>query len=180
LSLPDLIGLLEGDLTGYRLERRHGDAARFVSESGSGPVLEVTEKVERRFLGRTRVARFGATFPCQGWPTETLQVRHTGGFRRRGVSIQSDVPDSALAALLESDDAFVAATTALDFKLYEIAVREGTCTATVELMGASLVAIALPPIRSYVRLYPDQRVALVDGLAALERQISVSPADRRY
>lgn len=179
MSHPDLIGLLEGDLPGYLLERQGGGPARFVPGSGDGPVLEVTERLERRFLGRTRVARFGVSFAAPGWDEETLRVRQTGGLRRRGLSVRSDAKGSSLAALLEADAQFVTAATALDFKEYEIAIQEGTCAATVELLGASLVAIALPPIRSYVRLYPDQREALLDGLQALRRLMSVSPTDRR-
>jgi hypothetical protein len=43
--------------------------------------------------------------------------------------------------------------------------------ARVELMGASHVAIALPPMRSYVRLYDDQREALLSTLAELGRAL---------
>ena len=47
-----------------------------------------------------------------------------------------------------------------------------TLTATVELMGASYVSIAFPPMRSYIRLYPDQREALVATFGELERVAS--------
>jgi hypothetical protein len=39
-------------------------------------------------------------------------------------------------------------------------------------MGASYVTIAFPPMRSYVRLYPDQREALVATFGELERVAS--------
>lgn len=180
MNRPDLISLLAGDLAGYRLDRPSEGFATFLPESGEGPVLEVRERVERRFLGRTRVARFGATFPAPGWSDQTLRVVHTGGLRRTGMSVGSDAEDSALVGLLESDEDFLAAAATLDFKHYEIAIRDENCVVTVELVGASLVAIAFPPIRSYVRLYPDQREALVDGFKALGRLLAVSSADRRH
>jgi hypothetical protein len=179
VNSADLIELVAGDLPGYRLDRRARGLAVFVPESGGLP-LEVTERLERRFLGRTRVAVFGASFPSSGWPDGILRLRHAGGFRRTGVSLEADEEHSTLADLLQSDQAFVTTTTTLDFKRFEIEVREGRSRVTVELEGASLVAIALPPIRSYVRLYPDQRQALVAGFEALRRLVSVSPADRRY
>lgn len=180
MSRPDLIGLLEGDLIGYRLDRRSGRSASFVPESGHGPAIDVIERVERRFLGRTLVARFGTTFPAPDWGDETLLIRQAGSFRRSGISVRSDLDGSPLAGVLESDATFLAAASALDFKYYEMEIRDWTCRVTAELLGASLVAIALPPIRSYVRLYPDQRQALVGSFEALRALVSVSPADRRY
>lgn len=179
MNRADLIELVDADLPGHRLTNRRQGTAAFVPKSG-GPILEVSERVERRFLGRTRIARFEATFPAKGRRDTRLQVRHTGRIRTTGVAVVGGEDDFLLGNALESDHPFVAAVTALDFTLYQIEVREAICRASVELMGASLVSIAFPPIRSYVRLHPDQRDALIAGFEALGRVVSISLADRRY
>lgn len=179
MNRADLIELVEADLPGHRLTNRLHGTATFVPESG-GPMLKVSERVERRFLGRTWFARFEVNFPGQLWSDGRFKVRHTGRFRRSGIALVGGEDDFLLGNALESDHRFVAAVTALDFTLYEIEVRGASCSARVELMGASLVSIAFPPVRSYIRLHPDQRDALISSFEALGRLVSVSPAERRY
>lgn len=87
-----------------------------------------------------------------------------------GVEIEAGAEMIAtLAATLSSDPGFVESVRALDFTRFNIDLDGETCSATVEVMGASLVSIAFPPIRSYVRLHDDQREALLAGLTSLFR-----------
>lgn len=72
-----------------------------------------------------------------------------------------------LAGLIADDETFTVSAMALDFTRFEVDRSGGGWLATVELMGASFVSLALPPMRSYVRLYADQRRALVDTLGVL-------------
>ena len=49
----------------------------------------------------------------------------------------------------------------LDFKRYELLAEAGAYRVETELIGASEVITALPPMRRYIRLYPDQKSALI-------------------
>lgn len=160
--------LVAADLPGHRLERSEGGSV-LVPDDG-GPVIGVSERVERRFLGRTEVARFHVSAPAPDGGSGRISVRHSGRLRRQGVEVQvlaGDEPERRLVSDLASDDAFRAAALPLDFTRFEVGRADARWTATVELMGASYVSIALPPMRSYVRLHPDQAAALVGSLRAL-------------
>jgi hypothetical protein len=170
-----LLALVTGDLRGYRLDRIEAGTAFFHPVDG-GPVLEVTERVEKRFLGHFETARFEMRAPAPGLGEARLQARHTGRIKREGVTVLVVAGDSAavdLARALESDAAFTAAILPLDFTRFDVELSASQCVATVELMGASFVSLALPPMRSYVRLHSDQRLALVASLSALANVIGV-------
>lgn len=165
------MGLLAADLPDHRMVPGREGTVRFVPEDG-GPVLEVSQRVERRFLGRTLIARFHTTFPAPRWGSGRLRVEHTGRLKRDGMSVgvvEGPEKMEALARRLTSDPAFSTAVLALDFTRFDLSLDGVQCAAEVELMGASLVAIAFPPIRSYVHLHPDQREALIGSLTALRR-----------
>ena len=168
-----LLHLLAADLPGYWVEQASPGRARFVPVNG-GPVIEVRERVHRRFLGHDEVAQFEVrTAVAVGLPAR-LQIRHTGRLRRGGVRVdvvQGDDPVRELAAVLQRDGAFVAAVTPLDFTRFDLARDGPEWVATVELTAASYVSLVLPPIRTYVRLEAEQRVALVDSLSALRTVI---------
>lgn len=168
-----LAGLIEGELAGYRLDTDDEGRVRFVPV-GEGPVLEVASRIEKRFLGRTEIAVFRA--PIDVSPPEEMIValRHTGGLKRTGVTaVGMDGGESAqrVATALASDHGVAEALMPLDFTRFEVIGGPGGSRAEVELMGASHVAIALPPIRSYVHLYPDQREAMTRGLDEVRRVV---------
>lgn len=166
-----LIGLIAADLPGHRLVGDVDGGAVFVPDGG-GPVLEVGVRVEKRFLGRTEVARFRTRGPATGSAPARLTIRHSGRLRREGVTVvvEEGSPDAVeLADAVSSDLEFAAAALALDFTRFDVELDGEVCVATVELMGGSLVSIAFPPIRSYVRLHVDQREALIGSLSALQR-----------
>lgn len=170
-----LIGLIDGDLPDHRLTRRDG-AAVFVPDS-EGPVLEVGVRVERRFLGRTEIARFQTVTPAPGWGPGRLTVRHTGRLSREGVDVRVEEGSEAaegLADTLRDDPELAASAVRLDFTRFDIDLDGESCRVTVELMGGSLVSIALPPIRSYVRLHDDQREALLASLQAVARVVAAA------
>ncbi len=166
-----LVALIAGDLPGHRRETGDGGRIRFVSSEG-GPDLEVSSRIEKRFLGRTEIAVFEADLVVS-WPEEsTIELRHTGGLRRSGVTATLVAGGDAArraAAALASDRRLTQALLPLDFTRFEIHGGPAGCRARVDLMGASHVAIALPPIRSYVHLHPDQRAAMVAGLEEVRR-----------
>lgn len=168
-----LAGLIEGDLAAYRRETTDEGLARFVP-ADDGPVLEVVSRVERRFLGRTEIAVFRADLDLSLPVPCTVEVRHTGGFKRSGVTAvatEGGEPGQRLATALTSDRRLGEALLPLDFTRFEVIGDPAGTRVEVELMGASHVAIALPPIRSYVHLYPDQREAMTKGIAEVRRAL---------
>ena len=163
-----LLGLVASDMPGHTLQHV-GAEARLVAADG-GAAIVVSEKVERRFLGRTEVARFHVSAAAPPGGPGLVRVRHTGRVRRQGIEavmVKGDQVESRLASALGSDTRFGAALLPLDFTVFEVTRSEGRWLGTVELMGASYVSIALPPMRSYVRLHRDQAEALVGALSAL-------------
>ena len=141
---------------------------------GEGPVFELASRVERRFLGRTEIAVFRADIDLSSPEESTVALRHTGGLKRTGVTavlVEGDESGQRVAAALASDRRLAEALMPLDFTRFEVICGPAGCRAEVELMGASHVAIALPPIRSYVHLYPDQREAMTRGLEAVRRVV---------
>jgi hypothetical protein len=166
-----LAGLIEGDLGGYRREAGGGARVRFVPV-GEGPVIDVVSRIEKRFLGRTETAVFEADLDGSLPEESTIALKHTGGLKRSGVTaVVVDGGDAAqsVAEALASDRKLTEALLPLDFTRFEVHGDATGCRARVELIGASHVAIALPPIRSYVHLYPDQREAMVTGLEEAAR-----------
>jgi hypothetical protein len=154
-------------MTGHFLEQE-GAVARFVP-NGSGPVIEVTERVDRRLLGHNEIARFHTRVPLSNPVEARLLVRHTGRWSRDGIEarvMEGDGPARLLAQTLETEPSLVEGALPLDFTRFEVSATGDDCTATIELMGASFVSVALPPMRNYVRLYADQLDALIRTLTA--------------
>lgn len=168
-----LVGLIEGELSGYRREMSHDRRVRF-APVGEGPVLEVASRIEKRFLGRTEIAVFRVDMNVSLPEETTVALRHTGGLKRTGVTavgVEGGEPAQRVATALASDHGVSEALMPLDFTRFEVIGGPAGCRAEVELMGASHVAIALPPIRSYVHLYPDQREAMTGGLDEVRRVV---------
>jgi Protein of unknown function (DUF3156) len=172
-----LLGLVEADLPGLRMETAAPGHATFTGESGQ-PVFDVVERVERRFLGSSEIARFIILSPADPAPPMRLEVRHTGKLKRSGVAVRPVTGGeraAAAATALAGDRAFRAAVFPLDFTFFEVEGGDQGWAATIELMGATYVSIALPPMRNYVHLYPDQRDALLSTVAAWRRSMSGQP-----
>ena len=143
---------------------------RLVSDARQ-PVILLEERVERRFLGRTEIARF-ITRSVTPFPSPArLVVRHTGNRKRTGVEVRNldgGETAAAVARLLEGRAEFVEAVLPLDFKRFEISHDGEAWVTSIELMGATYVKIDFPAMRSYVRLYPDQREALLATLSVVD------------
>lgn len=167
-----LAGLLAGDLPGHRRENDDGGRSRFIPV-GHGPVLEVSARIERRFLGRTEIAVFETAYPVAMPEGAKLAITHSGRVKRVGLrATVKEGSDEALLTLVEAigaDETLMQASLPLDFTSFEVFGMSSGCRARIELMGASHVAIALPPIRSYVHLHPDQRESLLATLGELGR-----------
>jgi hypothetical protein len=151
---------------------RGPDGALVVTPPAPAPGFAVDRRVERRFLGRTEIAQFRMRTESPVTESCHLWVRHTGGRRRIGLeaSVREGGPTAGLMAeRITADDRLAQAALPLDFTRFDIRCDGSVWDTTVELMGATLVSIALPPVRSYVRLYPDQRDALSGTLAELTR-----------
>jgi hypothetical protein len=165
--------LIEGDLSGYR--RGAGKDGRVLFHPvGDGPVFDVASRVEKRFLGRTEIAVFGVDLDLPFPEDGAIAIRHAGRLKRTGVTaarVSGGDPTNRLASALASDGPLAEALQPLDFTRFEISLGHEGCRAEFELMGASHVAIALPPIRSYVHLHPDQREAMIAGVEEVERVI---------
>jgi len=164
-----LLRLVQGDLPGHQLEHADEGVSRFVPIEG-GPTIEVTERVDKRFLGHIETARFVVRMPAAGSGPACLRIGHRGRFKREGIVVEVVSGDDAAHLLADdvgSDVDFARATNPLDFTRFEIECAEEQWIATVELMGASFVSLALPPMRSYVRLHADQRDFLIASLTAL-------------
>lgn len=165
-------------MSGYQRDGGEHGWVRFVPDDEGGPVFDVASRVEKRFLGRTEIAVFGVdldtSFPDEG----TIEMRHTGRLKRTGVTavlVAGGASGESVASALASDHRLTEALQPLDFTRFEISLGPDRCRVEMELMGASHVAIALPPIRSYVHLHPDQRDAMVAGIEAVARVIESSP-----
>lgn len=168
-----LAGLLEAELSGYRREAGDEGRVRFVP-AGAGPVVEVASRIEKRFLGRTEIAVFRAGIDVALPEESIIALRHTGGLKRTGVTaavVEGGGGAERVAAALASDPSLEEALMPLDFTRFEVICGSTGCRIEVELMGASHVAIALPPIRSYVHLYPDQREAMTRGIEEVRRVV---------
>lgn len=166
-----LVALLEGDLPGHRRETGDDGQIRFVSAE-DGPVIEVSSRIEKRFLGRTEIAVFEMDLGVALPEESIIELRHTGGFKRSGVTavaVEGGEEAGLVAAALASDVAVSEALLPLDFTRFEVHRDPVGSRARVELVGASQVAIALPPIRSYIHLYPDQLEAMVKGIEEVRR-----------
>ena len=168
-----LAGLVEGELSGYRRETGDDGRVRFVP-IGDGPVVELASRIEKRFLGRTEIAVFRAGID-RSLPEESIvALGHTGGLKRTGVTavlVEGGESGGRLASALATDPSLAEALMPLDFTRFEVICGPAGCRAEMELMGASHVAIALPPIRSYIHFYPDQREAMTIGLEAVRRVV---------
>lgn len=135
-------------------------------------MVEVAARIEKRFLGRTEIAVFETTFPVSWDSAFDLFLTHGGRLRRSGLAVIVEHGGSRaqrLADDLAIDDRLGQAAAPLDFTWFEIKGSDAGSRASLELMGASHVAMALPPTRSYIRLYPDQRDALFSTLTELGR-----------
>ncbi len=140
-----------------------------------GTVIEVEERVDRRFLGHTEIARFIVRAPSAARSSARFHLRHTGNLKRTGVEVVLDSGadgDREVVTRTMAAPAVAAPALTLDFTSFDIERSDGVWTVVVELMGASFVSLAMPPMRSYVRLHPDQREALVDVLEAVATQLA--------
>jgi hypothetical protein len=161
----------------HHKEIGEGGRVRFIPEKRDGPVIELSSRIEKRFLGRTEIAVFEVDLGDSLPEGSIIELRHTGSLKRSGTTaVVVSGGDSArrIARALASDSALSRVLLPLDFTRFEIVGGPAGCRARVELMGASHVAIALPPIRSYVHLYPDQREAMVTGLSEVRRVLRPS------
>jgi len=168
-----LAGLVEGELSGYRRETGDEGRVRFVPV-GNGPVFELASRIEKRFLGRTEIAVFRAGIDVSLPEESIVALRHTGGLKRTGVTavvVEGGESAERVASALATDRDLAQALMPLDFTRFEVICGPAGCRVEVELMGASHVAVALPPIRSYIHLYPDQRDAMTRGLEAVRRVV---------
>lgn len=168
-----LLGLVAGDLPDHRFERDERGLVSFVPDD-DGSVLLVSSRVEKRFLGRTEIVLFEAEYPAASLGEFKLDIRHTGRARRTGTEarvVEGGEAARRLADALGHDTKFVAAALPLDFKKFSVWGDDSMAHARIELIGASYVGIAFPPVRSYVRLYPDQREALIATFRELGRLI---------
>ena len=158
-----LSAMLAADLPDHTKEIG-GDGFPTFVPAGPGPVIHLRSRIVKRFLGRTEIAVFEVHHPGAREEQMRVDLRHVGGLRRSGVA--ADVRHGGeqaqrLATTLAGDPQLRAAALPLDFTSFEIVAGDTGTRALIELMGASHVAIALPPIRSLVRLHPDQRDALI-------------------
>lgn len=168
-----LAGLIEGELPDHRRETGEDGRVRF-TPLVDGPVLELASSVQKRFLGRTEIAVFRSGIDVSPSERSTVALRHTGGLKRTGVTaalVEGGESGELVAAALSTDAVLAESLMPLDFTRFEIFCDPAGCRAEVELMGASQVAIALPPMRSYIHLYPDQREAMMRGLMEVRRVV---------
>lgn len=169
-----LTGLVGGDLPGHQRVDDGEGSVRFAPGDG-GPILELRSRLERRFLGRTEIAVFETGYETSFPQPFAVELRHAGKFRRSGVTVtrrDDTAVSERVAEAFDADPELSEVALPLDFTHFEVRGGKEGCRARVELVGASHVAVALPPMRSYVRLYPDQREALVRSFTEVGRILS--------
>ena len=173
-----LIALLAGDLAGWTRATGDDGGVHFVSAGGIS--LDVASRIERRFLGRTEVAVFEADLGVQLPERATMKLGHSGRVKRTGLTVKAASgggETQRIAEALASDEGLCRVLMPLDFTRFEVNGDQLGSRVTLELMGASHVAIALPPVRSYVHLHADQREAMIGSIEATRRALeaAVSP-----
>lgn len=148
-----------------------------MARGGGLPSFSVSEKIDRYFLGHNSIAVFELYLDQPGAPIGAIRFQATGRMKRTGIEAKVTEGGSSiqeLAGRLVADKQLAATATALDFKRFTLEGGSGGWTVRVELVGASQVVTAIPPARRYIRLYPDQRNALLGMFGALERVLEAS------
>lgn len=167
----DLLSLLSSDLPGHNLERDAVAQGRFVPKSRGLPGFEARERVITHFLGHVTVTVFTHRPPGTDPGRGRASLRTSGTIRRTGLDpkvIDGNGDAESIATFLCDDPAFRESALDLDFKRFELIGDRDGWTAEIELVGASQVVTAIPPIRRYIRLYPDQRDALLGVFRSMD------------
>ena len=160
------------DLSQHRLEMDHPHHGRFVAQGEGLPSFEAHEEVVKNFLGHITVIMWRFSVPAPSGEPGWAVIRTTGGLRRIGVeglTREGDAAFSESLGRLVGHAGFARALQVLDFKRYELHRERTSWRTEVELIGASEVIAAMPPMRRYIRLYPDQRSALLGSFMAMEQ-----------
>jgi len=165
-----LLQLVAVDLAQHRFEMGPPHQGRFVAQGGGLPNFEAQEEVVKNFLGHLTVILWRFSLPAPPAEPGWAVIRSSGRIRRMGIeglTKEGDAAFSESVGRLIDHAGFARALQVLDFKRYEIHRERSSWRADVELIGASEVIAALPPMRRYIRLYPDQRSALLGSFMAM-------------
>ena len=137
---------------------------------------EVRERVERHFLMHIVALEFTVRVPASAVPGATVEVRHTGAFKRTGfacaVSARHRTALGSLQGLIGADRDLAAALLGLDFRRCRLRTGADGWEVLVEPFGASEVVNRMPAFRRYLRLGNDHAEALVRTLEGFFRVLS--------
>ncbi|MFQ5967353.1 MAG: DUF3156 family protein [Acidimicrobiia bacterium] len=167
-----LLSRIAVDLRQHELELASPNRGRFLTKGGGLPSFDVHEDVIKNFLGHITVVVFGYSMPAPEGRSGHAVLRNTGRLKRTGVEAVVKEGDAAFTEAVDrliTNKGFERALIELDFKRYELRREANVWRAETELIGASEVITAFPPKRIYVRLYPDQRSALLGSFTAMEQ-----------
>lgn len=132
----------------------------------------VTERVEKSFLTYTVVAHFEYLIAGSVPGRAEIQLRHSGGLRRTGISGRVKFGGKLAEMVVrqvETDQPFVRAILPLDFQRFYLVQDDHGWRVNTCQVGAAWVAITFPPVRRYVPLGRDQ----VDSLVATFRRLQL-------
>ncbi|WP_293764717.1 DUF3156 family protein [uncultured Aquitalea sp.] len=159
----ELRGVACEEVSGTRLDCRTDDGLAFT----------VCERTEAVFLAHTVCCEFRLPLPLACAGEGRIVIRHRGMLRREGLICQAQGADmgelAALARRLQQDHALQEALLPLDFRCCELRVEDGCWQLCIEHFAASEVVTSLPPMRRYLRLLDEQRLALLAAFRACGR-----------
>lgn len=166
---PDVtLGHLLRNLGPLEIQRAQAGVAQLCLPP-QGWQVEVRECVEAHLLMHVVTCEFRLSVPALQQGDVRLELRHTGAFRRTGVTCVFRGGDQALFAQVRDhlgrDATLLAQLMPLDFKRLTLQCRDGQWQLALEHIGASEVVNRMPAFRRYIQISPQQRSHLLACLS---------------
>ncbi|AVR66245.1 DUF3156 domain-containing protein [Pseudomonas paraeruginosa] len=138
--------------------------------------IEVRERVQAHLLMHIVTTEFRLFVPAPGYPPVSLELRHDGWLRRRGIVcvVRRGGVRGPLPAILEEDRALREQLMPLDFRSLRLRRDSLGWNLSLEHLGACEVVNRMPAYRRYIPLVGEQRQALLGTFVQLQRLLSSS------
>ncbi|ETV56747.1 TPA: DUF3156 family protein [Pseudomonas aeruginosa] len=137
--------------------------------------LEVRERVQAHLFMHIVSTEFSLFVAAPGGPPASLELRHAGCLRRRGIlcKVRSGSGLEPLREVLQGGDrALLEQLMPLDFRSLRLCRDDRGWTVSLEHLGACEVVNRFPAYRRYIPLVAEQRLALLGAFAQLQRLLS--------
>ncbi|HHK3745366.1 TPA: DUF3156 family protein [Pseudomonas aeruginosa] len=137
--------------------------------------LEVRERVQAHLFMHIVSTEFSLFVAAPGGPPASLELRHAGCLRRRGIlcKVRSGSGLEPLREALQGGDrVLLEQLMPLDFRSLRLCRDDRGWTVSLEHLGACEVVNRFPAYRRYIPLVAEQRLALLGAFAQLQRLLS--------